>query len=175
MKKGSSTMSEYYETNVQIASVFGVNRRTVGEWIKKPDFPTKTKRGWSKEKVHAWVSSWNETKQDRSPKDEKTQLECDRLRVLIDRAKEELAQAKMETKRQEAKLHDVAECEREWVRAGQLLAAAVENFRQLQRAKHPKHADLVNDLCDLFLEQVRASCGDNNEITGADASGASES
>ena len=154
------TQTAHHTTKTDIAKTYDVTKQTALRWVQSEGFPARNQYGWDREAVAAWVDALAERKAERAEaagdKDEKTRLECERLRVVIKRLNEEAKQARLETQRQERKLHNVEECEREWVRAGQVLSSAAESFRQHETAKRPELKDLIDGLCDMFLQHVRA-------------------
>jgi len=142
-----------------MAETFGVSRAAVGKWLKHPRFPAKGKRGWQKEAVTAWVAAKNQREIERAEKagdrEEKTRLECERLRVVIDREKETLKQAQIETKRQSHKLVERAEVDREASRVGSMIRGRIDAFRQHQTAKHPNLKADIDRFCDDMMEDIR--------------------
>lgn len=146
---------QHYKTQQEIADTFGVSRQSVAKWMKSDGFPDKQKHGWNRDGVTAWVSAKNEREQERAErtgdKQEKTRLECERLRVSIKREEERLEQEKIETSRQKGLLHSVADCEKLWHRAGATLRARVDSWKDHQTAKHPQHRELIDELCASFL------------------------
>lgn len=149
-----------YETQAEIASTFGVSRQAVGKWLNSDTFPDRQKNGWPRDAVTAWVAAKNERELARAEtsgdKDEKLRLECDRLRISIQREGEKLKQEKVETRRVSGLLHDVAECEAVWSRVGATLRGCIDSWQQHQTAKFPDHRELIGGLCASFLESLEA-------------------
>ena len=144
-----------YRTQIEMAETFGVTKQAVGKWVQSETFPKKNQHGWNRDAVMAWVAAMNERKIERAEsaggKEEKLRLECEKLQVLIDKEKENLTQAKLETAKQQGKLHSVADCEKLWHRAGATLRARVDSWKDHQTAKHPQHRELIDELCASFL------------------------
>jgi phage terminase Nu1 subunit (DNA packaging protein) len=47
----------YAKTQENLADAVGVSRRTIATWIRKPDFPQKSNRGWHIDAVLRWRES----------------------------------------------------------------------------------------------------------------------
>ena len=91
---------------------------------------------------------------------------AERLRVVIQREQETLAQAKIETKRQSKKLVERAEVEKELTRIGLLIKGRVNAMRQHQTAKHPQLKDAVDLFADdLLAEIVEVFTNEDKETT----------
>ena len=152
----------HYGTQADMAKAYGVKRQAVTGWLKNEanPFPAKDRFGWKIEQVAAWIEAMNERKDSRSAlsgdREEKTRLECARLRVVIERERELLAQTKLETAKRSGLLHSVAECEREWDRVGAELRAAVDSWQQHATAKQPKARALIDGLVNGFLARLEA-------------------
>jgi len=149
----------YYKSLAEIADAYGVSRQAVSKWRDSDTFPRKAIRGWPKDGVVAWVSAKNERVQKKAEltgdREEKTRLECERLRVVIDREKETLKQAQIETKRQSHKLVERAEVDREASRVGSMIRGRIDAFRQHQTAKHPNLKADIDRFCDDMMEDIR--------------------
>jgi len=148
-------MSAHFTAKTEMARTYGVNPKTIYEWMGKPTFPKKGQHGWHKEKVNEWVNQHRieveEAAAGAGDKAEETQLKCERLRVVIERERENLEQAKIETKRQQGKLHSVSECDADRHRAASTLRARVDSWQQHQIAKHPSQREFIDGLCVSFL------------------------
>jgi len=158
----------HYKSQNEIAKAFSVTPQSVGKWVQSKTFPKRTASGFPKDGVTAWVEAKNEREIKRTEqtgdKDEKVRLECERLRVVIQREQETLAQAKIETKRQSKKLVERADVEREMAKIGQTVRGRIDAFRQHQTAKHTQLKDAVDLFCDDMREEIRAALmGDESE------------
>ncbi len=151
-------MRQHFTEYTEIANVYGVSRQAATKWTKADDFPNRTQHGWPRNAVATWVDAKNERARERDEAaggvQEKVRLECVRLRVAIDREREKLEQEKIETQRVSGLLHSVAECEKNWDRAGATLRATVDSWGAHQTAKHPEHRELIDDLCATFLKRL---------------------
>ena len=154
---------KHYPSHEVISKAYGVTKGTVTQWAKDKSFPRKTHHGYPIEDVSAWVGKHNEAKDAKlaaaGDRDEKTRLECERLRVVIEREREILAQSCIETKRLNHELHDVAACDAEWIRAGALLRGTVESWRNHETAKAPKHKAYIDGLASRMLAAIRNTKG----------------
>ena len=150
---------KHYPTQAVICKAYGVAKATVSGWAKLDTFPRKTRHGYDIGEVSDWVQKNNEAKAARleasGDREEKTRLECERLRVVIERERELLTQACIETKRLESKLHDVADCNAEWIQAGVLLRGTVESWRNHETAKHPDQKKPIDGLASRMLAAIR--------------------
>ena len=151
---------KWFKSKAAIARAFNVNPKTVGEWTGKPWFPKRDERvkAWPVDKVAAAVEKHNEEQEARvdgyGNKEEKTRLECERLRWDIRVIQERFKQADIETQRMQDKLHSVADCNTEWDRAGASLRATVDSWQQHETAKHPKDRARIDSLCASFLARL---------------------
>ena len=145
----------HYETQSNIAEAFSVSRQSVSKWINSDGFPAKQKRGWNRDAVTAWVAAKNEREMKRAEAggdgQEKTRLQCEKLRVSIKHEEEKLKQAKIDTKEKAGKLHDVADCMAERDRDGSVLRGAVDSWQAHNVAKMPDAKELIDGLCASFL------------------------
>ena len=148
----------YYTTQAQMAKVFGVSRQAVATWLKSGTFPKRAANGFPVDGVTAWVEAKNEREIKRTEqtgdKEEKVRLECERLRVVIQREQETLAQAKIETKRQSKKLVERSEVEKDLTRIGLLIKGRINAMRQHETAKHPQLKKSVDVFCDDMMAEI---------------------
>ena len=151
--------TQHYPTQAVIAKAYGVTSATVCAWAKSDDFPKKLRHGYPIAEVAQWVQARMEKREATlgaaGDREEKTRLECERLRVVIEREREILAQACIETKRLNHELHAVADCESEWVRAGALLRGTVESWRNHETAKAPRQKKYIDGLASRILAAIR--------------------
>ena len=103
MMKTDGRSSTHLKRIADIARVYGVRWNTASEWTRAPWFPKRTARGWPREAVNAAVEAYQKSRAQSGPasgdRAHKTALECKRLGVVIDREKETLEQARLETLR----------------------------------------------------------------------------
>ena len=148
-------MSQHFTAKTEMARTYDVNAKTIYEWMGKPGFPKKGAHGWSRVEVTKWVESHRKSVAERAAgagdKAELTMLQCDKLRVLIQKEEENLKQAQIETAKQQGKLHAVSTCEAEWDRAGSVLRGAVDSWQAHNVAKSPDMKVEIDGLCASFL------------------------
>ena len=151
---------QYYKSYETMAKAFGVSKGAVQKWAESDSFPKKVPSGYPMDGVTAWVEAKNarvlEREEKSGDKDEKIRLECERLRVVINREKETLKQAELETKRQSKKLVERIDIEREAARIGQTIRGRIDAMRQHETAKHPQLKDAVDAFCTDLMEEIRA-------------------
>ena len=152
---------KWFRTQAEMGRAYDKNPKTIALWVGKPTFPKQNARTgfWSRGKVANWVEKHQEALDLRAKhtgdKGVKTRLECERLRVVIDREREALKQAKLDTERTEGRLVERAAVLADDHRRHQSVRGALESFRQHETAKHPEHREMVNGLCDRMLEAIR--------------------
>ena len=154
-------MSKYFTAKTEMARTYDVNAKTIYEWMGKPGFPKKGGRGWSRVEVTKWVESHRKSVAERAAgsgdKAELTMLQCDKLRVLIQKEEENLKQAQIETAKLQGKLHDVAACEAERNRDASVLRGVVDSWQAHNVAKMPDSKELIDGLAVSLLAALEGA------------------
>lgn len=161
-------MSEmYYKSKLSIAKAFGVHRHTVDMWVKKDWFPAKEDEGWSKDKVTEAVEKRNaktEYDPDAGPgtKEEKTALECRRLKIVIEKEKELLEQAKEDTRRMveegrkaSRKLIAKSEVEEGLTEFMAQLRSVIQSWCKSAQADDPENHQAYDRAVKLYLDKIQ--------------------
>lgn len=158
---------EHYRSINEIAKKYGVTHNAAKKWTESPGFPSETRHGYPREAVIAWVDAKDQRQAERAAatrdKQEKTRLECERLRVVVEHEKERLEQTRIETRRLRRKLVQRDEVEKDDQRRAALVRGAVESWRAHETAKNPGHRALVEGLAESALAAMRAALGASNE------------
>lgn len=149
----------HYKTQMDVAKAFGVSRQAVAKWEESPAFPAKTQHGYPKEGVASWVEAKNQRQIAKSEstdnKEEKLLLECERLRVVIEREREITEQAKLETARQRGKMVLVADQDRKFQAIADNVRSKLESLRSHSTAKRPELVEHINAACDMVMNAMR--------------------
>jgi hypothetical protein len=162
----------YYKSKLSIAKAFGVHRHTVDMWVTKEWFPAKEDEGWSKEKVAQAVEKRNaETEYDPGAgpgtKEEKTALECKRLKIVIEKELELLEQSKEETRRmvEEGRRKSRSLISKKEVEEGltdflSQLRSVIQSWAKSAQADLPEHHAVFDRAVKLYLDKVQEIGGE---------------
>lgn len=89
----------HFAAKAAIARHYGVHRHTVDQWDEKGLLGKRGRHGYHRATVCENVDRFLSEKPAAGDRDEKTRLECERLRVVIARERELVEQARIETQR----------------------------------------------------------------------------
>lgn len=158
--------TEYYTSKRQMFIALGIAKTTMDVWIEKPWFPKKHAKGWLKSEVHDAVDEYEASKEPGGPitpgtREEKTSLECKRLKIVIEKERENLAQAQEETRRQieegkraTRKLIDKAEVTRGLDSLFSELRSVIESWGKSCEADDPDNHEKYKRAVKLYLDKV---------------------
>lgn len=152
--------AKWFRTQAEMARRFGVDPKTIAQWIHRPWFPKRNGRSnaWPVEAVCNAVEKHNDEQARRADgygdRAEKTRLECERLRVAIEREREILEQARDETKKQRGQLVKKADVKKIDGRIVAALKNAVDSWTKTETAKVPAMRALIARLTDSFLNTL---------------------
>lgn len=162
--------NEYYKTIVSIANAFGVHRNSVRDWMEKEWWPEKHPHGWDKAEVQDAVDQYEasrdgvgeESNYTPGTREEKTALECARLKIVIEKEKELLEQAKEETRRmvEEAKrvtrkLIPKSEVEEGLTEFMGQLRSVIQSWCKSAQADDPENHEAYDRAVKLYLDKIQ--------------------
>jgi cell division septum initiation protein DivIVA len=159
----------YFKSKLAIAKSIGVHRHTIDSWIEKIWFPKPTKNGWLKEEVFEAVRKYNdESSVDPDAinipgsREEKTALECARLKIVIEKEKELLEQAKEETRRMveegrkaSRKLIPKSEVEEGLTEFMAQLRSVIQSWCKSAQADDPENQQAYDRAVKLYLDKMQ--------------------
>ena len=144
-----------------IAERAGVDRHTASDWTKEPEFPAKVKGEWPLEPVLDWIEEYNERKAEKAEKAgdraEKTRLECERLRVVIQTERQKLKLAEYDVSQKRGELVAMAEVLDQWSENNRHVMAGIEAARRAMTAKYRTVEDKgkIDEICDRVAGCIR--------------------
>jgi hypothetical protein len=164
----------FFRSKLAIAKAVGVHRHTIDAWVEQIWFPKATPDGWLKEEVLRAVESYNE-RNEATPsgdvaegsKEEKTALECARLKIVIEKELELLEQAKEDTrrmieegKRTSRKLITKKEVEEGLTEFLSQLRSVIQSWAKSAQADLPEHHAVFDRAVKLYLDNVQKIGGE---------------
>jgi hypothetical protein len=159
----------FFHSKLAIAKAVGVHRHTIDAWVDQIWFPKLTADGWLKEEVLQAVEAYNDGKNvpasadiEDGSKEEKTALECKRLKIVIEKEKELLEQAKEETrrmveegKRASRKLIRKSEVEEGMTEFLAQLRSVIQSWKKSAQADHPESYAMFEKAERLYLDKMQ--------------------
>jgi hypothetical protein len=162
-----NTQAEYFQSKLAIAKALGVHRHTIDLWVDKPWFPKEVKgKGYPKEETMKACDKYQLKKEGAGEyasgsKEEKTALECERLKIVIQKELEILEQAREETrrqiedgKRQTRKLIEKKDVERGLEEFLAKLRNVMESWSKSAIADDPDNHIRYEKAVDLYLDKM---------------------
>ena len=161
--------TEYYKTIVSIAAAFGVHRNSVRQWMESDWWPQKKAQGWLKTEVQSAIEEYEANRDGMNEdggyvegtKEEKTALECKRLKILIEKERELLDQAREQTRQMieegqkaSGKLIEKSEVEAGMVSFFAELRSVIESWAKTAKADYPQHHEVFTKAVKLYLERL---------------------
>jgi DNA-binding transcriptional MerR regulator len=159
----------YFKSKLAIAKALGVHRHTIDLWVQKTWFPKQTKDGYLKEDVLKAVDEYQTQKdgaQDTyadGSKEEKTALECKRLKIMIEKEKEALEQARESTRQmiedgriRTKRLVAAKDVENSMIDLLSTLRSTIETWSKSAQADHPDFHHVFDRAVNLYLEAIRS-------------------
>ena len=148
-----------------MAKALGRHRHTIDAWTQKPWFPKQTKKGFKKQEVHDAVEAYEAEPEpgeyEEGTKEEKTALECKRLKILIEKERELLDQAREQTRQMIEEGHKASGklIEKSEVEAGMIsflaeLRSVIESWAKTAKADYPQHHEVFTKAVKLYLERL---------------------
>ena len=158
---------EFYITQSAMAKPLGVHRNTIGVWVESDWFPAREKNGWRKEDVQKAVDAYNAEKEpsefSEGTKEEKTALECKRLKIMIEKEKEALEQARESTRQmiedgriRTKRLVAAKDVENSMIDLLSTLRSTIETWSKSAQADHPDFHHVFDKAVNLYLEAIRS-------------------
>lgn len=164
-----SDENNYFKSKLAIAKALGVHRHTIDLWEQKTWFPKRGKDGWLKSEVLDAVDEYELKKEGaidtvaEGSKEQKTALECKRLKIIIEKEKELLEQAKAETRRINMETDARAKqlIEKKEVLAGLTATTAkarsvIESWAKTCTAEDPANHDRYKRAVETYLKIINA-------------------
>lgn len=165
--------TDYFKSKLAIAKALGVHRHTIDLWEQKTWFPKRGQHGWLKTEMMDVVDQYVLKKEgvadDVSPgsREEKTALECQRLKIVIEKERELLEQAKEDTRqmieegrRKSRKLIEKKEVEEGLTEFLSSLRNTIQSWAKTAQADNPEHHTVFDKAVKLYLDEVQRIGGD---------------
>lgn len=177
MKRGSDNMTHkkqlqtadpappYFTEVRQISDTYGVTWHTAQGWTKKAWFPKRTRKGWDRVKVNAAVEDHQRAEHERltsgGDKARKTSLECKRLQAVIDREKETLEIARLNTLRARGAVMSTEDHTRAMLRLCDLFVAGLQALEQRvgSETRDARVTAIVAEQCVRLRQELSEKAG----------------
>ena len=145
----------------KMALRYGVDWKTADGWTAREGFPDRGKKGWSAKDVGEWVEAWTRQLDEKSEaagdRAEKTRLECERLRVVIQTERQKLKLAEYDVSQKRGELVAMAEVLDQWSENNRHVMAGIEAARRAMTAKYRTVEDKgkIDEICDRVAGCIR--------------------
>lgn len=134
----------------------GISPRNASEWKRKFNWKP-GKNGYNVARCRKDVMEATKSQMDKSgDRDEKTRLECCRLRVLIDIEEVELSKAELDLKKARGELLEKADVIASLAKTGTELRGVIESFRRRETARRRNATDkkFIDEMCAGIYELI---------------------